>query len=51
MVIAVLWQRFIGTVIVSPMVATFIMFVIAFLLILYVSMATMGAMAKAHKEI
>lgn len=51
MVIAVIWQRFIGTVMVSPITATLIIFIIAFLLVLYVSMATMGAMLHAQKGI
>jgi hypothetical protein len=49
MVVAVIWQRFIGTVMVPPLAATLIMFVIAFLLVLYVSMATMGAMRREQK--
>lgn len=51
MVIAVIWQRFIGTVMVSPLAATLIMFIIAFLLVFYVSMATMEAMLRAQDGI
>jgi len=48
MIVAVLWQRFIGTIMVSPLAATMIMFVIAFFLVLYVSMSTMQSMLDTY---
>lgn len=50
MVVAVLWQRFVGTVMVSPLVGTLIMFVIAFLFTVYASLATTTAMVEAQKN-
>jgi hypothetical protein len=48
MVVAVLWQRFIGTVLVPPAAATIIMFFVAGGLVFYVSMATMKTMLHAQ---
>lgn len=50
MIVAVLWQRFIGTVMVSPLVATLIMFALAFLFTVYTSMATTLAMRSAQES-
>jgi hypothetical protein len=49
MVVAVMWQRFIGTVMVPPFIATLMMFVIAFLFTVYASLATTNAMLRAQK--
>jgi len=49
MVVAVMWQRFIGTVMVPPFIATLMMFVIAFLFTVYASVATTNAMLSVQK--
>jgi hypothetical protein len=49
MVVAVMWQRIVGTVMVSPLLATLMMFVIAFLFTIYASVATTGVMPDAQK--
>lgn len=51
MVVAVMWQRFIGTVMVPPLIATLMIFVIAFLFTIYASVATTGAMLSAQRAI
>jgi hypothetical protein len=48
MVVAVLWQRFVGTVMVPPFLATLVMFVIAFLFTVYASVATTSAVLEAQ---
>lgn len=48
MVVAVMWQRFVGTVTVPPLVATLLMFAIAFLFTVYTSLSTAGAMLNLH---
>lgn len=50
MVVAVLWQRFVGTVMVSPLIATLVMFVLAFLFTIYTSLATTTAMLEAQED-
>ena len=49
MVAAVMWQRFVGTVMVPPLVATLLMFAMAFLFTVYASVATTGAMLNEQK--
>jgi hypothetical protein len=46
MVVAVMWQRFVGTIMVPPLVATLMMFAIAFLFTVYASVATTSAMVQ-----
>jgi hypothetical protein len=48
MVVAVMWQRIVGTVMVPPFVATLIMFALAVLFTVYTSLATTGAMVRAQ---
>ena len=48
MILAVLWQRFVGTIMVSPVAATAIVFLIAGGLIFHVSRSTMTAMLRSH---
>jgi len=50
MIIAVLWQRFVSTVMVSPTVATAILFVMAFLFTVYAGVATAGTMLEMRKS-
>jgi hypothetical protein len=49
MVVAVMWQRFVGTVMVSPLLATLMMFAVAFLFTVYANVATTGAMLDTQK--
>ena len=50
MVVAVVWQRFIGPVMVPPLLATLMMFVIAFLFTVYASVATTSAMLDEEER-
>lgn len=50
MVFAVIWQRFIGTVMVPPLVATLIMFALAFLFTVYTSLATTSAIVSVQQN-
>ena len=49
MVVAVMWQRIVGTVMMSTFIATLVMFSLAFLFTVYTSLVAIVAMVNAQK--